>query len=135
MAFFGNLEGTLRNVFTLGKGGNTVGVRSNSGVLEGQNNGGSWVPLISNLLLTVESRSANFTAAYSTIYLITNAVDVQLPAPVLNGIIILKLVGSDDVNVLRAGSEEIEGVASTYVLTSTKEAATFVSDGTDWFRI
>jgi len=46
VAFWGNLEGTLKEMFSLGKGTDRVAIRSNAGVLQGQNNGGSWVNLI-----------------------------------------------------------------------------------------
>ena len=41
-----NLIGTLLNSFTIGKGTSKVGIRSNSGVLQGQDNGGSWQNLL-----------------------------------------------------------------------------------------
>ena len=41
-----NIFGTLSSAFSLGKGSNKASIRTNSGVLQGQNNGGSWTNLI-----------------------------------------------------------------------------------------
>ena len=39
MSLFLNIQGTLNNIFSLGKGSDTVKLRSNSGVLQVQNIG------------------------------------------------------------------------------------------------
>lgn len=80
-------------------------------------------------------QSSNFTAAYNKIYVITGPRNIQLPAPVADGQIRLKLMGADDCTILRNGSEKIDGVVANKILTSTKEAVTLVTDGTDWFFI
>lgn len=46
MAFWGNLEGTLKTLFSIGKGTDKVELRSNLGVLEGKDYGGAWTPII-----------------------------------------------------------------------------------------
>lgn len=83
----------------------------------------------------VELKSANFTAAFNHIYITTNAIDVQLPAPVANKQIVIKISDGSTVNLIRNGSENIEGAAATYVLTSDRVSVTLVTDGTDWFII
>lgn len=66
MAFWGNLEGTLKEMFSLGKGNNRVAIRSNSGVLQGQNNGGSWVNLIGAGGQSVQTLSPVFDGSQLT---------------------------------------------------------------------
>lgn len=131
MAFWGNLEGTLKELFSLGKGTSKVEIRSNAGILEGKNYGGNWHPLVKS----VEAKTANFNASFGKIYVTTNAIDVQLPAPVSGGIIRIKKTDASTVNLLRNAAEKIETVASNYALTSTRESVTLISDGTDWFII
>ena len=63
-----NLIGTLLNTFTIGKGTNKVGIRSNSGVLQGQDNGGSWT----NILGQTGSSGFTFVAVNSTNYSMAN---------------------------------------------------------------
>lgn len=42
MSFFTRLDGILNNLFSIGKGNVKVEIRTNSGVLQGKNYGGSW---------------------------------------------------------------------------------------------
>lgn len=83
----------------------------------------------------LSAENANFNAAFNTIYLVTGAVDVQLPAPVAGGEIKIKKTGAGTVNLVRAGSENIEGVAATYPMNSTRQSAHLLTDGTDWFIV
>ncbi len=45
MAIFKNISGTMKTIFSLGKGTGRVSVRTNAGVLEGANNGEAYQPL------------------------------------------------------------------------------------------
>ena len=83
----------------------------------------------------LESNASNFTAKRSTTHLVTGAVTATLPAPAVGLTTTIKKTGSSLVTIARFGSEQIEGVAASYLLTSDKEACTLVSDGTNWFRI
>lgn len=136
MAFFGNLEGTLQNVFSLGKGVKTVLIRTHNGILQGKNHGGTWA----NLIVppaggVVETKSADFNAVDGTVYIVTALATATLPVPVLNAQLTIKKFGSASVTVARNGSENIDGIAASFVMASSKQSATFISDGIDWFII
>jgi hypothetical protein len=83
----------------------------------------------------VELKNSNFSAFNGYVYLTTGVIDVQLPNPVSGDKIIVKKTDSSNVSLLQYGSEQIEGVASSYILTSDKEACTLISDGFNWYRI
>lgn len=85
--------------------------------------------------LTVEAKAANFTAANNKVYLVTGAVNVQLPAPVSGLSFFVKLLGTDDVVLVRNAGEKIETVVANYTLISTRQSVKLISDGTDWFII
>lgn len=131
MSKWGNLEGTLRDLFSLGKGSNEVALRSASGVVQARNNGGQWI----ELAMRVEAQSANFTAEYGKIYIVSNDISVQLPAPILDKVIVVKLASSNTVTLVRNGTEQIEGEAASKVLNSTRQAVKLINDGTNWFFI
>jgi hypothetical protein len=83
----------------------------------------------------VSTHSGNFTAAPYKTHLVTAEAIVKMPAPVLNHYLTIKKTGSDLVTLEPHGTEKIEGLASNYLLTSTRQSVTLVSDGTDWFII
>jgi hypothetical protein len=84
---------------------------------------------------SLEVKSANFAAAYYKTYIITAAVDVQLPVPVLNGRIEIKISSLTPVNILRNGGEKIDFVSANKALVSSEQSVTLVTDGTDWYII
>lgn len=89
----------------------------------------------------VSSISTNTSGVDGTTYLVDTsggAVTVTLPTPALNAFVTVKDTGdarANNIIIARAGSENIEGTAANYTLNSDLEVATFVSDGTDWFRV
>jgi len=85
--------------------------------------------------LLVESQSINFTAVHDRTYLTTGALLIQLPPTTNNTSITIKKKDDQIVTLLPHGLDKIEGVNANYQLTSIRESATLVSDGTDWFRI
>jgi hypothetical protein len=135
VAVYRNFDGTMKEQFSLGKGTNRVDIRSDSGVLQGRNNGGAWTDLISTDNLDIEAQSSNFTAAYGKTYIVSNNVDIQLPAPAANRKITVKLASNNSVNLLRNGSEQIDFVAATKVLNSEKMSVDIITNGTDWYLI
>lgn len=46
MSLFENIRGTLGNIFSMGKGTNTVDLRTNSGILEARDNNGGYIPIV-----------------------------------------------------------------------------------------
>ncbi len=83
-------------------------------------------------------KSADFSASFNSIYVVTNTVDdieVLLPSPEANKIMEIKKLGSNLVTLVRSGSEKIDGVATNKSLTSAKESVTLTTDGVDWFII
>jgi len=64
MGLLNNILGTIQTTFSIGKGTDEVGIRTNSGILQGRNNGGSWKNI---LVLTTnvnvdKTSSQNITA-------------------------------------------------------------------------
>ena len=88
---------------------------------------------------TVSSPAGNFTAANGNLYLASSAAarNITLPAAVLGHTFTVKdSTGSASTNnftVVRAGSEQIEGVAANKILQTNWGSWTFVSNGTNWF--
>ena len=136
MAFFGNLEGTLKSIFSLSKGTNKVEIRSNSGVLQGRNYGGAWTNLMgSSASYDVQPKSSSFSAVNGQTYICTGNMNVQLPSPTINTAIQVKSTGNYTLTIVRSGSENIEGVAFSFILDSELGSAIFIADGTDWHVI
>lgn len=84
---------------------------------------------------SVTVQAANFTAAYNSIHVCTDTLTIQLPEPRAKTQIVIKLLGEHTITLARHDSESIEGVAANYVLQSTNESVTLVSNGVDWFII
>lgn len=90
----------------------------------------------------VNSISSNTTAGIGNTYLADTsggAFNLTLPTPVLNGFIMVKdstgSFGTNNLTIVRSGSEKIEGVAASKVLQTNWGAFTFLSNGTDWFMV
>jgi len=67
------------------------------------------------------------------------AISLQLPTPVQNTWFIVKDSGfnayTNNITILRAGSEKIDNVTSSFVISNSGAAWLFMSNGTDWFSI
>ena len=83
--------------------------------------------------VTVES--ANFTAVYNSVHVCTATLSVQLPEPLDRTKIVLKLLGEYVITLVQHDTENIDGQAANYLLQSTNESVTLISNGTDWFII
>jgi hypothetical protein len=81
----------------------------------------------------VSVEATDFTADYDKLHIINGATNIQLPSPVINKKVRFKKLASGDVNLLRAGSENIDGIASDLVLDSDLGYIELVTDGADWF--
>lgn len=86
--------------------------------------------------------SGNTTAVSGSTYLADTsggAFNLTLPAPVANAFVIVKdKTGSfftNNLTVVRAAAEKIEGIAASYVAATDWGSLTFISDGTDWFIV
>lgn len=84
---------------------------------------------------SVSSHTGNFTAAPYKTHLVTGVATVKMPTPILNHYVTIKKTGSDLVTLEPHHTEQIEGAAANYLLTSTRQSVTLVSNGTDWFII
>jgi len=93
------------------------------------------VDTLEGLVMNVHVHSGNLNAAPYKIYLLSGVSTVKLPAPSINKTLMIKKTGSDLVTLEPHHTEQIEGVAANYLLTSTRQSVTLVSDGTDWFII
>lgn len=88
----------------------------------------------------VSSINSNTSAATGNTYLCDTsggAFNVTLPSPVTGAFIVIKdklgTFGTNNLTVVRAGSEKIEGLAASKVLQTNWGAFSIFSDGTDWF--
>jgi len=85
-------------------------------------------------LANVQTHVGDFNASPFKIHLVSGVSVITLPAPILNHTVTIKKTGADLATLEPHGTELIEGGAN-YLLTSTRQSATLVSDGTDWFII
>lgn len=67
------------------------------------------------------------------------AISLQLPTPTINSWFIVKDKGfnafTNNITLLRAGTEKIDNVASSFVINNNGAAWMFITNGTDWFSI
>jgi hypothetical protein len=81
------------------------------------------------------------SAANNTTILVdsSSARTINLPAPTLSARITIKdaggLAATNNITVARNASEEIEGVAASYLIQGDWASITLTSDGTDWFIV
>jgi hypothetical protein len=87
------------------------------------------------------SKSSDFNAKHAMIYLVDStggAINVQLPDPA-NGPISFRIIdsaanfSSDNVTLVRNGSEEINGSGADFDMIDNSKIYDIISDGTDWF--
>ena len=93
------------------------------------------VDTLEGLVTNVQNHTGNLNASAFKIYILTGTSTVRLPNPVLGRTVTIKKTGSDLVTLEPHNTEKIEGVAANYLLTSTLQSATLVSNGTNWFII
>jgi hypothetical protein len=91
-------------------------------------------------VFSVNSVAINTSAAANQTYLVDvsgGAVQVTLPTPGVNVFVRIKdstgSANTNNITVARNGSENIDGIAASYILDSNLESKVFVSDGTNWF--
>lgn len=67
------------------------------------------------------------------------AISLQLPTPTINTWFIVKDSGfncfTNNITLLRAASEKIDNVASSFVISNSGASWMFISNGTDWFSV
>lgn len=82
-------------------------------------------------------KNSSFLSEYRKVFIVTGSgnINATLPAPQVGKSLYIKKLGTGDVTLVRNGSEKIDNIASNKILTSTKESATLISDGVDWFII
>jgi hypothetical protein len=107
---------------------------------QGTNGEGAWAaPVVPTPAVTAVSSNVTLTA--STIHLVdcSAARSLTLPTPSSGLQLVIKdstgQSNTNNITVVRAGSEQIEGVAASKVLQTDWGAWTFVSNGTDWFMV
>ncbi len=66
-------------------------------------------------------------------------ISLQLPTPVINTYFIVKDKGfnafTNNITILQAGTEKIDNVASSFVISNNGACWIFMSNGTDWFSV
>lgn len=89
--------------------------------------------------VTVTSNTS--MVAYKTYFVdaTSGAINMIMPAPALNAYVtIIDSTGiwdTNNVTVVRNGSEKIQGTAASYILRAAWSSNTFVSNSTDWFKV
>lgn len=87
--------------------------------------------------LGVEAQTADFTAENGKLYAVNGTVNVQLPAPSASFHCVIKDLSGDIANnpisIIRNGTENIDGAAANFALTSNKQSISLISDGVDWY--
>jgi len=108
-------------------------------------NGSSGAPSFRSLVSadvptdTFSAKATSFTAANGFIYLVspTAAINIQLPTPAVGLRFTVKDANNtfftNNVTLVRAGSEKIDNIAASFVLSSTEGSWNIVSDGTNWW--
>ena len=90
-----------------------------------------------SLRLEVEAKAIGFTAENGKLYAVNGTVNVQLPTPSLSFHCVIKDLSGDiannAINLVRAGAEKIDGLASNFAFSSNKESISLISDGVDWY--
>ncbi len=90
---------------------------------------------------TVATISSNVTLTDKQIHFVDTAAarSLTLPTPLTTRyMVVLDKTGTgatNNITIVRAGSEKIQGVAASYVMKGDFQQAVFVSDGTDWWDI
>ena len=122
---------------TGGNGGNLV--------LEGGTSGSAsagYVQVASALVLPRTTKTGNYTIAYTDHTILVNpsgAFNVTLPAPVDGIEFVIKDISgtaeTNNVTIVRNGSEKIEGVAASYILATNWGCIKLTTNGTDWFLV
>lgn len=88
---------------------------------------------------SVVSVSSDVTLTNKAIHLVdtSTARSLTLPSPTSGAYIVIKdstgSCATNNITIVRAGSEKIETVAASYVLNTDLVSVTLVSNGTDWF--
>lgn len=87
--------------------------------------------------LGVESETVNFTAENGKLHAVNGTVNVQLPAPSASFHCVIKDlsgdIASNPINIIRNGTENIDGQASNIAFTSNYQSINLISDGVDWY--
>lgn len=95
-----------------------------------------WLPPQA-IRLGVESKITNFSAENGKLFAVNGTVNVQLPTPSASFHCVIKDLSGDIANnpitIVRAGTENIDGQASNFTLTSNYQSISLISDGVDWY--
>lgn len=87
--------------------------------------------------LGVEAKIADFTADNGKLYAVNGTVNVQLPAPSASFHCVIKDlsgdIASNPINIIRNGTENIDGQAGNIAFTSNYQSINLISDGVDWY--
>lgn len=94
-----------------------------------------------NLARTVISVASNVTLTNYAIHLVNTSAarSLTLPTPTAGAMITIKDISNNanvnNITIVRAGSEQIEGVSANYVFDIAFQSLTLVSDGSSWWVI
>jgi hypothetical protein len=124
-----------------------VAVRLIGRFLSTQTTAGTWASAVTRLEVgflfkredNIFARAANFIPKHGNTYLVSTAAarTVTLPTPVsgfrCKFIDSTQQAATNNITLARAGSESIQGVAASYVLSRSGGSWELTSNGTDWF--
>jgi len=99
--------------------------------------------LTAPVVASVVTKTGSYTITTSDYIILCNnsgAINLTLPSPSTTGqvYVIKDIAGTAETNnitIVRAGSEKIEGVAASYIFRTNWGKITLVSNGTDWFIV
>lgn len=101
----------------------------------------TWATSSAPVIQTITSNPVLTSADIYKVLLVdtTAARSITLPSPAANFKVTIKdksgLSATNNITIVRAGSEQIEGVAASKILQSNWGCWSFISDGTNWFMI
>lgn len=143
---FLNILGVLGSIFSIGKGSSRVDLRTDSGVLQGRNNGGSWQNILgqggsTNLTVTpISNQDYTILTSDALILGTTGNTDRTYTLPTAVGntgkqFTVKKIdSGTGKITLDGNGTETIDGNL-TVDITARYGFLTVVSDGTNWVII
>ena len=146
MGLLNNILGTIQTTFSIGKGTDEVGIRTNSGTLQGRNNGGSWENILgqsgsgTKTITTKSNENYTVLTTDQIILYTTGSSDRTATLPAASGMTGKELTfkkvdsGSGDLIIDGNSSETIDGEL-TFSLQGQYAYITIISDGTLWHTI
>lgn len=126
---------TAAESFRVASTGVTLGPQSSSTAVHSINGGIVYTTRTITANLTIDTTTKDYIILCNQ----SGAINVTLPAPSNGRVLIIKDISgtanTNNITLVRNGSESIEGIAASKILQTNWGAWTFTSDGTNWFML